>query len=67
VLHFGTQGLDFLLLAVSLSIATTDSRSSTKEPKLSSRHFYVGHRPPNKQVPDGLILKKMTVLGFDVV
>ena len=67
VLHFGTQGLDFLLLAVSLSIATTGSRSSTKEPELSSRHLYAGHRPPSEQVSDRLIPKKMTVLGFDVI
>jgi hypothetical protein len=67
VLHFGTQGLDFLLLAVSLSIATTGSRSSTKEPELSSRHLYAGHHPPSKQVSDGLIPRNFTIPGFDVI
>ena len=56
-----------LLLAVSLSITTTGFRSSTKEPELSSRHLYAGHRPPSKQAPDRLIPKKMTVLGSDVI
>ncbi len=44
----------------------SSSRSSTKAPKSESRHLYAGHRPPGKQVTDGLVPGIVVVPGFDV-
>jgi hypothetical protein len=67
-LRFGTLSLERAsFLAISLNIAVAGSCSSAQEPGPSSRHLYAGHRPPSKQVPDGLVPRQYHLLGFDVV
>ncbi|MBC8469095.1 MAG: hypothetical protein H8D56_06450 [Planctomycetes bacterium] len=54
-------------LCLSLYIVATGSRSSTSEPRLSSRHLYAGRRLASKQVSARLILGKCQVPSFDPI
>jgi len=52
---------------LSLNITESSSHSSVETPEPSSRHLYAGHRPPSKQVSDGLIPGIVVAPGFDVI